>query len=74
MFFLSLITLGIATITTYLSINSQEEIFKVGMATVAIIFGLLSLFFAPWELKLLVIVIPFILEKIATKSRQNWTN
>ncbi len=74
MLVLSLITLALATIAAYLSIKTQEEIFKVGMAGTSLISGLLTLWFAPWELKVLIVIIPLVLDKIFSKSREHWTN
>lgn len=59
----SLMTLGVASIATVLSINCKEEIIRVSAASVAVLAGVLALIFAPWELKLLAIAIPLGLDK-----------
>lgn len=70
MLVLSLVSLAIATVTTCLSLNSQEEVFKVAMGFTALLFTVLTLFFVPWELKLLVILVPLILERLANQSAE----
>lgn len=59
----SLLTLGIATVATYLSFNAQEEVFKVAMAFTALLFGLFTLFLAPWEIKVFIVILPLVLDK-----------
>ena len=60
----SLMTLGIASAATFVSINSREEIVKVAMACVAIVSLLLTLTLAPWAIKLLLVAIPFGWDKL----------
>lgn len=72
MLVLSLISLAIATLTACLSIYSQEEVFKVAMAFTALLATVLTLFFVPWELKLLVILVPLGIEKMADGSAQRF--
>jgi hypothetical protein len=64
MFVPSLMTLGMASVAFFLSINSKEEIVKVAMASVALICLVLALVFAPWIVKLVIMAIPLILEKM----------
>ena len=70
MLVLSLVSLAIATLTACLSINSQEEVFKVAMAFAALLATVLTLFFAPWELKLIVILVPLLVDKFASRSAE----
>lgn len=63
-----LIATSIACIATYLCVNATEEIVKVAMASVALIFLLLSINFTPLLIKLLVIfflLIPFIGKRLS---------
>jgi hypothetical protein len=58
-----LVNLALTGVAVYLTFNTQEEIIKVAAAFVAIISLFLCLFFAPLFLKLLIVTLPFILEK-----------
>ncbi|NJL84258.1 MAG: riboflavin synthase subunit alpha [Chloroflexaceae bacterium] len=64
----SLLTLVIATAAIWLSAHTKEEVIKVAMASTALIASFLALCFAPWELKLMVIAIPFAIEKLSRIS------
>ncbi|MGK7932658.1 MAG: riboflavin synthase subunit alpha [Microcystaceae cyanobacterium] len=64
MFILSLITLSIASISALLSINSREEIVRVAMGCFALLCVFVTLLIAPWALKLTIIAIPFIWERV----------
>ncbi len=68
MLFLSLLTLSPASISALLSLNSREEIFRVAMGCVALLFALVTLLVAPWALKLTLAAIPLIWERV------NWAN
>ena len=68
MLFLSLLTLSPASISALLSLNSREEIFRVAMGCVALLFALVTLLVAPWALKLTLVAIPLIWERV------NWAN
>ncbi|MGK7946467.1 MAG: riboflavin synthase subunit alpha [Microcystaceae cyanobacterium] len=68
MLFLSLLTLSAASISALLSLNSREEIFRVAMGCVALLFALVTLLVAPWALKLTLAAIPLIWERV------NWAN
>lgn len=58
--------LTIACAALYLSINSREEIVKVVASAIAIICAFLSLFFAPWLIKLVILAVPLVIEKLAS--------
>lgn len=70
----SLISLAIAMVSACLSINSQEEVFKAAMAFAALVASLLTLFLAPWILKLLIVLAPLMLEKLNSGSIGHWNN
>jgi hypothetical protein len=55
-------SLSITTVATCLSINTKEEIVKVSMACLAILGVCATLFFAPWIIKLIVMIFAFALE------------
>ena len=60
----SLITLVLATVATFFSINTDEEVFKVAIGFAAVLSALLTLIFAPWIVKLVVIAVPLVLDKL----------
>lgn len=64
----ALLTLGIAALATCLSLTTKEEIVKVAMGFVAVLTGFVALCFLPWEIKLLVIAIPVILDRLNSWS------
>ncbi|MGF1479064.1 MAG: riboflavin synthase subunit alpha [Cyanophyceae cyanobacterium] len=74
MLFLSLVSFAIATVTACLSVISQEEVVKVAMAFAALLASLTTLFLAPWVIKLLIMSIPFGLDKMSKRSAENFTN
>ncbi len=61
MFLFSILTLVISILATMLSITTTEEVFKAAMAATAILSMLLTLIFAPWLLKLTLVIIPLML-------------
>ena len=67
----SLMTLGIATVALFLSINSKEEIVKVAMAFLALICLFFALIYSPWFVKAFCIAIPLILDKLNSWSTEN---
>ncbi|OKH18013.1 riboflavin synthase subunit alpha [[Limnothrix rosea] IAM M-220] len=61
---LSLFALGIAVCAICLSFNTKEEVVKVATASVAVFTGFLAVCYAPWMIKLVVIVVPLLLDRI----------
>ncbi|MCW6036239.1 hypothetical protein K4A83_08135 [Spirulina subsalsa FACHB-351] len=59
-----LISLSIASVAVCLNINTQEEIVKVTAGFIALLCLFLSLFFAPWFLKLLILALPLAMDKL----------
>jgi hypothetical protein len=74
MLVLSIITLGIASVAAFLSLNTKEEVFKVSMVCTSIIFTVLTLAIAPWFLKLMIVAIPFALDKLNNRSTEKSIN
>lgn len=74
MLVLSLITLLVASVSTFLSLNTQEDVFKAAMGCSAVISLLLTLFFAPWVLKLAIIAIPLVIDKFNDLSTERSLN
>uniref|UniRef100_A0A1D9FUB3 Uncharacterized protein n=1 Tax=Moorena producens (strain JHB) TaxID=1454205 RepID=A0A1D9FUB3_MOOP1 len=63
-----LISLVIAAVATYLSLNTTEEILKVASLLIVIICLLLSFVFAPLLIKVLIVGIFLVIPKIPRKS------
>lgn len=60
----SLISLAIASLAFCLSVNTSEEVVKVAAAVLAALCVILSLIFAPWMVKLALLAIPFLSQKL----------
>jgi hypothetical protein len=60
----TVLSLSVTTVATCLSINTQEEVVKAAMACLAVLGLVATLFFAPWIVKLIVMIVPFALEKL----------
>ena len=60
----SLITLGIAALATCLSFNTKEEIVKVFTASIAVLTGFIALCYAPWVIKLGIVAVPLLLDRV----------
>ena len=55
---LSLSTLSVALIALYISTKLNDDVFKAGMKFSSLTFSLVTLFCAPWILKLCLVAIP----------------
>ena len=60
----SLISLAVASLAFCLSVNTSEEVVKVAAAVLAALCAILSLIFAPWIVKLALLAIPFVSQKL----------
>lgn len=60
----SLMSLAIASVAVCLSVNTKEEMVKVAAAGIAAFCLILSLVFAPWIVKLGLLAVPFITQKL----------
>lgn len=63
MLLVSIISLILAAVSVLLSITTQDEICKVSMLFISGFLILLALIFAPVVIKLVIVIIPFILDK-----------
>jgi len=70
----SLIALTIASVSAFIGLNAQEEIFKVIMGCVCVISVLLTVVLAPWMLKLGLIAIPLVLDRFNLWSAEKSIN
>jgi len=68
MFIASLMSLTIATLTAWVSFNTEEEVVQTALGLVSLLSILLSLFFAPWIIKILVVGIALLVERIKYSS------
>lgn len=68
MFIASLMSLTIATVTAWVSFNTEEEVVQTALGLVSLLSILLSLFFAPWIIKILVVGIALLVERIKYSS------
>lgn len=68
MFLLSVVSLAIASISAFFSLSVEEEILKVSLALTAALAIFLTLVFAPWTLKLSLVAVPFVIERIYRSS------
>lgn len=67
---LSLVTLFVAAIALYISSKIKDDVFKAGMRFTSLAFSLVTLFCAPWILKLCLVAIPLLisLDSLSTKN------
>ncbi len=63
MFIISLITLVVASLSAFVSVNCQEEVIKAAMACLAVLCALITLLIAPWLIKLSLFAIPLLVER-----------
>ena len=64
-----LVALAFAVGSFFLSLNTTEEMIKVAAVGVAGLCAVLSLYFAPWIVKLVILAIPFLWERFSKVSR-----
>jgi len=60
----SLISLAVASLAFCLSVNTTEEIVKVAATVLAAFCLILSVIFAPWMVKLALVAIPLVSQKL----------
>ena len=58
---LSLVTLFVAATALYISSKINDDVFKAGMRFTSLAFSLVTLFCAPWILKLCLVAVPLII-------------
>lgn len=74
MFALSLLSLAIASVATFLSLNIEDEVFKAATACAAILAFILTLLISPWPLKLTIVAIPWGIGRFRTGPAQRSPN
>jgi hypothetical protein len=60
----SLVSLTLATVAALFSVNTKDEVFRVSMIFVSGLAVFLTLIFAPLIVKVIIVVFPFVLEKL----------
>ncbi|MEL6928938.1 MAG: hypothetical protein AAFO95_09905 [Cyanobacteria bacterium J06600_6] len=69
---LSLVTLFIAIATLYVSSKISDDVFKAGMRFTSLTFSLVTLFCAPWILKLSLVAVPLAIASLNSFSTENF--
>lgn len=69
---LSLVTLLVAAIALYISYKIQDDVFRAATRFTSLTFSLVTLFCAPWILKLCLVVIPLVIASIVSWSTENF--
>ncbi len=68
---LSLVTLLVAAIALYISYKIQDDVFRAAIRFTSLTFSLVTLFCAPWSLKLCLVVILLVIASIVSWSTEN---
>jgi uncharacterized membrane protein len=69
---LSLVTLFVAAIALYISYTINDDVFQAAMRFSSLTFSLVSLFCAPWILKLVLMAIPLAIASLNSVSTENF--
>ncbi len=69
---ISLVTLFVAAIALYISSKISDDVFKAGMRFTSLAFSLVTLFCAPWILKLALVAIPMAIANLNSFSTENF--
>lgn len=69
---LSLVTLFIAAIALYISSKIKDDVFRAAMRFTSLTFSLVTLFCAPWILKLALVAIPMAIFSLNSFSTENF--
>ena len=72
MFALSLVTLSVAVIALFVSFNIDDDVFKAAIRFTSITFSLVTLFCAPWILKLSLVGISLTITSLSSWSTENF--
>ncbi|PSB06503.1 hypothetical protein C7B62_22665 [Pleurocapsa sp. CCALA 161] len=69
---ISLVTLFVAAIALYISYTINDDVFQAAMRFSSLTFFLISLFCAPWSLKLALVAIPLAIASWNSFSTENF--
>ena len=69
---LSLGTLSVAAIALFISFNINDDVFKAAIRFTSVAFSLVTLFCAPWILKLSLVAVSLALASLSSWSTENF--
>ena len=69
---LSLVTLAIAAIALYISSIVDDDVFKAAIRFTSVAFSIVTLFCAPWILKLSLVAVSLAIASISSWSTENF--
>ncbi|BAZ44614.1 hypothetical protein NIES4102_16260 [Chondrocystis sp. NIES-4102] len=69
---ISLVTLFVAAIALYISSQIQDDVFKAATMFASLTFYLITLFCAPWVLKMCLICVPLAIASINSLSTEKF--
>lgn len=69
---LSLVTLSVAAIALYISSRIDDDVFKTATRFTSVAFSLVTLFCAPWILKLSLVAVSIAIASISSWSSENF--
>ena len=69
---LSLVTLAVAAIALFISFNIDDDVFKAAIRFTSVAFSLVTLFCAPWILKLSLVAVSLAIASLSSWSTENF--
>ncbi len=69
---LSLVTLSVAAIALFVSFNIDDDVFKAAIRFTSVAFSLVTLFCAPWILKLTLVAVFLAIASLSSWSTENF--
>ena len=69
---LSLGTLSVAAIALFISFNINDDVFKAAIRFTSVAFSLVTLFCAPWILKLSLVAVSLAIASLSSWSTENF--
>ena len=69
---LSLGTLSVAAIALFISFNIDDDVFKAAIRFTSVAFSLVTLFCAPWILKLSLVAVSLAIASLSSWSTENF--
>ena len=69
---LSLLTLSVAAIALFISFNIDDDVFKAAIRFTSVAFSLVTLFCAPWILKLSLVAVSMAIASLSSWSTENF--
>ncbi|MGD1917700.1 MAG: hypothetical protein ACFCAD_01730 [Pleurocapsa sp.] len=69
---LSLVTLSVAAIALFISFYIDDDVFKAAIRFTSIAFSLVTLFCAPWILKLSLVAVSLVIASLSSWSTENF--